>query len=556
MPVRGVFVTLNDLVSQITTDQTKRTHNKVDEALPISTFTAGTTQDQSTTGLNGQFVHSQLLIDCLLRIKSTSAAKNELLTVCKEEYEGNKAELEILREFQQDYSPDHALWWYTRNSFVYRLLNKALRVQNIDILFLFRFFICDLQQQLKDNQCTSRVRLYRGQLMSNDELQVLQDSTGQLISINSFLSTSVHKHLALQFLNQSSASNSIERVLFEITADPVAGIKPFANIRPFSAFPEEEETLFMLGSIFRVIDIQQDNEQVWLIQLKLCSENDNDLKSVIDEMKKDHIESGSETSLLSLGNILLNMNEYDSAEKYLFRFLDEQTKDHSDIARCYYLLGNLDTNTYHLDSSLAWHLKSLEIKRKILKSDDPKLSDSYNSIGVIYRKKREFLEAQKWFEKALKILQQAYGIERPEISTCINSIGYVFLRMKSYSNAMDCFKKALAINKKYFTAYHSEIGVSHSSMADAYRGLQNYNEALKHANLALGIFQKSLPPKHYKIAWAIEIMGNVYEDKKELKDALSYYRRAANIYCEILPSTHYYVISIKQCIQRVSSEIN
>ncbi|CAM4799156.1 unnamed protein product [Rotaria magnacalcarata] len=327
--VRGVFVRLDDLVSQITTDQTKRIHNKVDEALPICTFTAGAGQDQLTTGLNGQFIHSQLLIDCLLRIKSTSSAKNELIAVCKKEYEGNKAGLEILREFQQDYSPNHALWWYTRDSFAYRLLNKVLRVQNIDLLFLFRFFIRDLQQQFKDNQCTSRVCLYRRQLMPNDELQVSKDSTG------------------------SSTSNSIERVLFEITADLVAGVKSFANTRSFSYFPEEEEAFFMLGSIFRVINIQQDNEQVWLIQLKLCSENDNDLKSVIDEMKKDYTESGSETNLLSLGNILLSMNEYDSAEKYLFRFLDEQTNDHLDIARCYYLLGNLDTNTYHLDSSLT-----------------------------------------------------------------------------------------------------------------------------------------------------------------------------------------------------------
>ncbi|CAF4021624.1 unnamed protein product [Rotaria magnacalcarata] len=292
--VRGVFVRLDELVSQITTDQTKRIHNKVDEALPICTFTAGAGQDQSTT-----------------------------------EYGGNKAGLEILREFQQDYSPNHALWWYTRDSFAYRLLNKVLRVQNIDLLFLFRFFIRDLQQQFKDNQCTSRVCLYRRQLMPNDELQVSKDSTG------------------------SSTSNSIERVLFEITADLVAGVKSFANTRSFSYFPEEEEAFFMLGSIFRVINIQQDNEQVWLIQLKLCSENDNDLKSVIDEMKKDYTESGSETNLLSLGNILLSMNEYDSAEKYLFCFLDEQTNDHLDIARCYYLLGNLDTNTYHLDSSLT-----------------------------------------------------------------------------------------------------------------------------------------------------------------------------------------------------------
>ena len=35
---------------------------------------------------------------------------------------------------------DKSLLWYTKDSFVYRKLNEALRLQNIDILFLFRFF--------------------------------------------------------------------------------------------------------------------------------------------------------------------------------------------------------------------------------------------------------------------------------------------------------------------------------------------------------------------------------------------------------------------------------
>ncbi|CAF3915371.1 unnamed protein product [Rotaria sp. Silwood1] len=489
-------------------------------------------------------------------MKSTPSITNELIAICTEEYKGNKAELEVLDEFKQNYSSDRAVWWYTRDSFVYRLLNKALRVQNIDLLFLFRFFIRDLEQQLEENQCTSSICVYRCQLMSNDELKVLKDSIGQLISINSFLSTSIHKQRALQFLSTTSNSDSVERILFKIEADSsLSGVKPFANIRSLSYIPEEEEVLFMLGSIFRLVNINQDSNLIWTIELKLCSDNGNDLKSVIDQMKKEQKEIGSETNLLSFGNILLNMNQYDSAEKYFLRFLNEQTKNYLAIARCYYSLGNLATNTYNLDSSLTWHHKSLEIKQKILKSDDPELAESYSSIGIIYRKKREFIVALRWFEKALQIIDKVSGVEHPEVSKCLNSMGYVLVRMKSYSDAKNYFQKALAINKKYFTAYHPEIGVSHSAMADAQRGLKNYEEALKHGDLALEIFQKSLPPKHYKTAWVIEIMGDVYEDRKEFNKALDYYKKAASIYCEVLDPKHHYVTSITECIERVSLQI-
>jgi len=165
-------VQLDALVTQIQSDQIRRDHNKIHEPFSISIFNTSSCQDQSTTGLNGQFVHSQLLIDCLLRMKSNSIDRNELINICKNYYDGNLSQLNILNEFEQTYSPDKALWWYTRESFLCRLLNKALRMQNINLLFLFRFFIRDIQRQLGQYQCSSSIRVYRGQLMSNEELQV------------------------------------------------------------------------------------------------------------------------------------------------------------------------------------------------------------------------------------------------------------------------------------------------------------------------------------------------------------------------------------------------
>src|SRR3984957_19119886 len=113
--VKGVIVQLDELVAQIRSDQEKRSHSKSDESLAFSIFYATAAgHGQSTSGLNGQFVHSQLLIDCLIRMKSTSTDKNELISLCKDEYKGNKTELKIVREFEQDYSLDRALRWYTR----------------------------------------------------------------------------------------------------------------------------------------------------------------------------------------------------------------------------------------------------------------------------------------------------------------------------------------------------------------------------------------------------------------------------------------------------------
>ena len=343
-----MIIRLDDLINQIKADQKSRV--KIEEPLSINIFTVSDNPDQSTTGLNGHFVHSLLLIDVLIRMKSIETDKQQLITLCKNEYKNNDTQLALVREFEHEYSSEKALWWYTRDSFLYKMLNKALRVQNIDLLFLFRFVIGDMYRQLKQNQCQSPVRVYRGQVMSNDELNTLRRSIGKFISINSFFSTSINRHKALGFLNSSNISNDLHRVLFVIDADPrVVTSKPFADISSLSDFGNECEVLFMIGCVFRLIDIRRDNdEQIWVIRMKLCGDDEHDLKKLFDHMKKEYGGGDNEVSLRSFGDVLRQMGKYDLAEKMYHRLLAE------------------------------------------LPSNDPSLSDLYCSLGIVTKDKGDY----------------------------------------------------------------------------------------------------------------------------------------------------------------------
>ncbi|CAF1239366.1 unnamed protein product [Rotaria sordida] len=242
--IKGVHRTLEAILAKIQSDQVN-IRFKVDEPLAVSIFTPNSALDKSTTELNSKFIHSEVSIDVLLRMKSNPTDKNDLIDLCKEKYKDNEKELAIVKEFEQNYSPNQALWWYTRDSFLYRLLNKALRVQNTDMIFLFRFFIRDIEQQLEQHKCLTPIRVYRGQLMSNEELKVLKDSIGRFISMNSFLSTSIEREQALRFLNATNISDDSQRVLITIDADPrLDGVKPFANITNYrSSMAHANETM-------------------------------------------------------------------------------------------------------------------------------------------------------------------------------------------------------------------------------------------------------------------------------------------------------------------------
>ena len=82
------MVRLDDLIARLQLDQKGRV--KVEEPLSINIFTvSGNPAGQaSTTGINGQFLHNQLLMDVLLRMKPNEKDKREFASLCKQEYDG------------------------------------------------------------------------------------------------------------------------------------------------------------------------------------------------------------------------------------------------------------------------------------------------------------------------------------------------------------------------------------------------------------------------------------------------------------------------------------
>ena len=505
-------------------------------------------QGQSTTGPNGEFIYAQLLIDCLLRMQDDSDSKEALLSFCRERYKDNTRELAIIDEFQRTYTSSHAIEWYTKPSFLYRILNKALRLRSIELLYNLRSYIRDLYEQLTARQYPSPVRLYRGQLMSKMELAQLQNSRNKLIAMNSFLSTTRDRSLAV-FYSQSSAN--LEPVVFEIDADPqLCEMKSFADISSCSQFPQEQEVLFNIGSVFRVLSVSEDDDGVWNIRLSLASGDDHDLKSVVDHMKIQ--QSQQHIGLLTFGHLLRDMGKYDLAQKYYLRLLDSLLPDSQERAQCYHALGVIGYENGDYDSSLEWHEKALELKATYVEWNDPQLVNNYISMGTIYARKKDYIQALKAFEKSLAILCQSGLNDSSKIAICYNNIAGIYQTQKRYSEALEYNRKALHIREQSLPADHPDLGVSYNNLGIVYRCSGSFELALENYQRALKIHQNSLPHQHPQIASTLNNTGLVYEDMGDLALADSYYKRAAMIYRQTVPETHPNRIKTEQFLQRVS----
>ncbi|CAF2975859.1 unnamed protein product, partial [Rotaria sp. Silwood2] len=80
---------------------------------------------------------------------NSDAAKREMIEICRNYYRNNKKELKNIDEFERTYQSEDAIYWYTKQTFIYRLVNKALRTEDYEAMLVLRFFIVDLCENLR-----------------------------------------------------------------------------------------------------------------------------------------------------------------------------------------------------------------------------------------------------------------------------------------------------------------------------------------------------------------------------------------------------------------------
>jgi len=114
----------------------------------------------------------------------------------------------------------------------------------------------------------SSMIVYHGQHMSQFEIDQLQNNIGNLISTNSFWSTSMDKEVAIKFATESQSASDQYNVLFQINVDAGLRYALFASIETVSAVPQEREVIFSLFTVFEICEVQCDQEtNLWHVNL-------------------------------------------------------------------------------------------------------------------------------------------------------------------------------------------------------------------------------------------------------------------------------------------------
>ena len=541
--IKGVFTEIEPICNALKQAAQQCEQN----AISISIIGA----DKSMTEKNGDrldpsFMYTQIMKEILLTITFEQKHIDEFIQHCREALADNEKQLEYVGKLAEEYRQHTPIWWYTRECFLYPMLNRALRTMDADLMVKLGFFISDLhrhieqlhQEQLANDSFKQCFTVYRGQGMSNEAFNKLVANQGGLISFNSFLSTSKDRSISLSFAKGALTDAQLVGVLFVMNIDPARSNTPFASVVDVGFFgAKEDEVLFSMHTVFRIEEITLigNSSRLVQVQLSLASDKDNDLRQLIDHTREETFPDVE--GWYRLGLVLHKIGEPVKAQQ-VYEILLAQVVEESTKASIYGQIGLIKRELGEYTEAIAYYEKSIEIKEKYVSLNDLGLGNSYNNIGLVYGSMGEHEKAFWFHEKALTIQQHSLPSTHPHLAASYINIGNVYSSMGDYPKALLSHEKALEIQQQSLPSTHADLGKSYNNIGIVYQSMGDYSKALSSYEKALSIKQQSLPSTHPDLALTYYNMGFVHENMGNYSKAHWYFERALNIGQCSLPVNH------------------
>jgi tetratricopeptide (TPR) repeat protein len=403
-----------------------------------------------------------------------------MISFCRQIYVDNPNAIVILDEFEQSFIPELSIYWYTRECFLYKMLNKALWTPQPDVLYKLRYFIRHLYYQILSQAQTQRDQLssmivYRGQTMSADQINKLKQNVGGFLSFNNFLSTSLEKDVARNFLIGSEEIG----VLFEMQIDPTIEKFPMINIELISYLKKEDceqELLFAMGSVFRIIRIEQQENNLYRVQLKLSEDVDQELA---EYTKRTREKTRTSHSFLSLLRLMNELSQYSYVDQFAEMLREDValSANPSLLATVHHIFGSIYHGRGQHKEALDYYQKSLNINLSYLSANDSTLAVTYNNMGCVYLSQSNYNKALEFQKLALDCESNSKNPNSSLLILYANNLGKVYHHQEKYKEALDYYKRAVELKKQFLGENDPSLTETYNMISSIYHKMNDYGQA-------------------------------------------------------------------------------
>jgi hypothetical protein len=399
------------------------------------------------------------LLAITYRPQSMETSYSEMFDECRAYYKNNSSRLRQINDLAQTYQASNAIREYTRDSFLYRIINHALRTHNMKIIKKFSPFISDLHLQIHKyhreyyylNRPSVRA-VYRGQLMSLDELDYLRSvckSRNPIIKLTTFGSASLDPQVALGFA--SSFDNRIP-CLFEIIITDEYNIEQchtddytqaFADISSSSVLFDEREVLFSLLTHFRikyVSDSIVNSSEPWM--------------SIVLELVTDKKRDSDYSHFYTIKRLKQENNPQHYADIWkkwwsnLTRYWGTDKEGEQSLLLTFYQCFTEDKH---------WSRKAVQMYKDVLRSNcEFQILAPY--FPVLFDRKKVFrVTPAQWIALYEDYLEQFCTMNKKKVIDCLHFAGETYEMICDKDRALECYQTAIALDANDQHRMNSEL---------------------------------------------------------------------------------------------------
>lgn len=415
-----------------------------------------------------------IFIDLVKQAPQTPSSMNDMLNKCLKYHRWNEKQREHIQEFEKTYKSEDAITWYTKDRFVYRLVNQAFRTDDVTLWYLFRFYIVDLSKKIEQDHKTQNIetdlKLYRGQIMSTDEFEYLKMNKNGIFATNGFFSTSKDFDVAHQFAVTFNETDQRKPVMFEITVEGInLRSTVFVDTKEYGN-AGEQEILFNIGSVFKIGDADyNENWKSYRIQMKATDEINDKIQKEMERIKR-KFQDGNINFVF--GRLLLEMNEYVKAESYFKRLLEMPSSISKDRPTIYDFIAKLNMQISNWKEAFKYFELSYEMMKKTLHSKHPRFGPTLYSIGNYYRAIGDHNHAMTYYKKALKYYSDLHARAIIQMN-----IGTIHLLNKNYKLAKASYTDTHTTLQGLDPCPYDDVARCLRMMGDYYLDLKNFDDA-------------------------------------------------------------------------------
>jgi tetratricopeptide (TPR) repeat protein len=378
------------------------------------------------------------------------------------------------------------------------------------------------------------------------ELNKLTANLGHLVSGNAFFSASRNEDVAEIFAGHGELADShVKSVVLQIEVNTQLQHTTAVPIAHLSEMPLENEVLFSLSSVFKVLNVCEESERNrWRVHLQTTDEG----RELIDEYK--HIslmDDECPTSEIVFGRLLMNMGQCAQAVKYFTSVTNrlDSTHQHEVVLRAAIICGQ---------SECLYHMGRYEEARQCSEQGLASLDNlGMSSTSILYLRCRYHLAnallLTKKVQQARKILEETLHQQRcrlhenhVHIADTLKAVGLMIGIESGYDKSLNVREEALRIYEKILPENHPKRINALVSLAGSYEATGEFQVALDYLYRALRMQERYLPDEHSSRAVTLRSLAVVHEALDERDIAFDYYIRAYSIWMLLYPEGHRYTV--------------